>query len=104
MFETPEAFGIALTGLLVYFIVNGLKNRFPEIQGAAALLAAAIVTTALSALTGLINTNVPMEFWPILEEAFILLATFLTAIGTKELEKRVTPKEIEVELLKAKEG
>ena len=88
MFEIPQAFEIALTGLLVYFIVNGLKNQFPEIQGAVTLFAVGLVTALVSILTGLININVDPAFFPILHETFVLLATLLTAIGAKQLEKK----------------
>jgi hypothetical protein len=87
MFEIPSAFQIALAGVLTYLIVKGMQNRLPQLEGPRALLASAIVATFVSTLTGLINTHVDPSFFPILREVFILLAAWLSAIGTKQVEK-----------------
>jgi hypothetical protein len=88
-YEFPPAFGIALTGLLTYLLTHALQNRFPWITGNLALLASALSAAFVSLMTGLVNLYVPVEFTPILTQALLLLAAWMTGVGIKQLEKRM---------------
>lgn len=81
-FEFPPALEIALVGALSAFITQGLKDRFPKIADALAVLVSAIVSTTLGILTGLITTSVSPLFWPLITQGAIALAIWLTSIGT----------------------
>lgn len=80
-FEIPEAFHIALVGFLTLLITEGLKDRFPQIAGALAVLISASVATLVSFVTGLINTGVDPMFYPMLTQAFLLIAAWLSSWG-----------------------
>lgn len=80
-FEFPPALEIALVGALSAYVTQGLKNRFPKIANALAVLISAVVSTALGILTGIINTGVPPLLWPLLTQGAIALATWLTSIA-----------------------
>lgn len=80
-FQIPLEFKIALVGALSALLVAGWHDRFPQIGDAALVLIGAVVTTALDWLAGLITTGVPVEFWPLLMNAFIILASWLAQWG-----------------------
>ncbi len=89
-FEIPEAFHIALVGFLTLLITEGLKDRFPQIAGALAVLISASVATLVSFVTGLINTGVDPLFYPMLTQAFLLIAAWLSSWGAYRFLKKPT--------------
>ena len=86
VFQIPEVFQMALLGFVTYWLVKGLEVVFPPLVGLGAQIAAVIVAFLLDLLTKLINANVAPDFFTILADIFVLLATWLTAAGIKHLE------------------
>jgi hypothetical protein len=87
VFEVPLVLEIALVGVLSTLITQGMKNRFPKIAGALAVLISALVSTSLSILTGVVNASVPVLLWPLLDKGLIALAVWLTSLGVYSASK-----------------
>jgi len=81
-FEIPLVLYAALIGVISSFLTAGLKDRFPKIADAIAVLVSAVVTTVLDFLTGVVNMGVPPLFWPLIIQGCLILASWLATWAT----------------------